>query len=233
MLCWVTDRGVAELLRACPSLRAISLYWNLNVGAETLKALSETCPQLTRVNLSGCKAVTDLGIVQLAQGCPKLTHVDLTRCTRLGDAAYEALAKHCPEIEVLRLYATMPSAHAIQGFHLLRKLRIIDICGAHAASDAAVGSLGACHELREANLTWCVHLSDAGVCTLARGCPKLESLSLHGIRRVTDAAIRALAKSCRESLHTLDTSGCTGIVEHDRARLKQLFPNLRCSVVHS
>lgn len=56
------------------------------------------------------------------------------RCTRLGDAAYEALAKHCPEIEVLRLYATMPSAHAIQGFHLLSKLRIIDICGAHEAS---------------------------------------------------------------------------------------------------
>lgn len=75
----VTDRGVAELVRACPSLRALSLYWNLNVGGETLTALSETCPQLTRVNLSGCKAVTDLGIVQLAQGCPKLTHVDLTR----------------------------------------------------------------------------------------------------------------------------------------------------------
>lgn len=83
-------------------------------------------------------------------------------------------------------------------------------------ADAAVGSLGACHNLREANLTWCVHLSDAGVCALARGCSKLESLSLHGIRRVTDSAIRVLAKSCRESLHTLDTSGCTGIVEHDR-----------------
>ena len=66
-------------MRACPSLTAISLYWNLNVGVETLKALSEACPRLSQVNLSGCKAVTDLGIVQLAQGCPQLTHVDLTR----------------------------------------------------------------------------------------------------------------------------------------------------------
>lgn len=85
-----------------------------------------------------------------------------------------------------------------------------------SGADAAVVSLGACHELREANLTWCVQLTDAGVCALAKGCPKLESLSLHGIRGVTDAAVCALLEHCRESLHTLDTSGCTGIVEHDR-----------------
>ncbi|EIE22613.1 RNI-like protein [Coccomyxa subellipsoidea C-169] len=229
----VTDRGVAELVRACPSLTAISLYWNLNVGVETLKALSEACPRLSQVNLSGCKAVTDLGIVQLAQGCPQLTHVDLTRCTRLGDTAYTALAKHCPNIEVLRMYASMPSALAIQGCGALSHLRVIDLCGAHAATDAAVGALGACHELREVNLTWCIQLTDAGICALGQGCRKLESLSLHGIRGVTDAAIQALAESCSESLHTLDTSGCTGIVQHDRARLKQLFPNLRCFVVHS
>ena len=75
----VTDKGAAELVRACPTLTAILLYWNLNIGVQTLKALSETCPQLTRVNLSGCKAVADLGVVQLAKGCPLLTHVDLTR----------------------------------------------------------------------------------------------------------------------------------------------------------
>ena len=59
------------------------------------------------------------------------------RCTRLGDAAYGALAKHCPDIEELRLYASMPSAHAIQGFSTLSKLQVIDICGAHTATGAA------------------------------------------------------------------------------------------------
>lgn len=56
------------------------------------------------------------------------------RCTRLGDAAYDQLAKRCPNIEELRLYASMPSAKAIQGFSALTKLRVIDICGAHSAT---------------------------------------------------------------------------------------------------
>ena len=56
------------------------------------------------------------------------------RCTRLGDTAYTALAKHCPNIEVLRMYASMPSALAIQGCGALSHLRVIDLCGAHAAT---------------------------------------------------------------------------------------------------
>ena len=64
---------------------------------------------------------TDI-ILRLPAGCAQVHSA--------GDAAYQALAKHCPEIQVLRLYASMPSALAIQGFHVLSKLRIIDICGA-------------------------------------------------------------------------------------------------------
>lgn len=91
----------------------------------------------------------------------------------------------------------------------------------------------ACHGLREANLTWCVQLTDRGVTALAQGCPRLELLSLHGLRGVTDASVAALAASCAASLHTLDVSGCVGIQRRDRAALRQLLPSLRCFVVHT
>ena len=67
------------MVRACPDLRSLSLYWNLNIGLETPTALAESCPRLERINLSGCKAVTDLAVERLARGCTQLTHVDLTR----------------------------------------------------------------------------------------------------------------------------------------------------------
>ena len=53
---------------------------------------------------------------------------------KLGDAAYAAIAKHCIELQELRLYASMPSAEAIQGLSALKHLQLLDICGAHQAT---------------------------------------------------------------------------------------------------
>ena len=79
-LCRLTDSGVARFIKACPTLQELSLYWNLNVGLQTLGVLSTTCTGLTSLNLSGCKSVTDAGIVQLAAACTALRQLDLTRC---------------------------------------------------------------------------------------------------------------------------------------------------------
>ena len=45
-----------------------------------------------------------------------------------------AIAEHCTELQELRLYASMPSARAVQGLSALRHLRLLDICGAHQAT---------------------------------------------------------------------------------------------------
>ena len=60
------------------------------------------------------------------------------RCVRLGDPAYEALATYCPGVRELRLYASMPSAKAVQGLAALRQLQVIDLCGAHAVTGASL-----------------------------------------------------------------------------------------------
>lgn len=77
------------------------------------------------------KSTSGLSIMQDKQVC---MYPYLRRCVRLGDSAYEALATHCPAIRELRLYASMPSAKALQGLIALRQLQVIDLCGAHAVT---------------------------------------------------------------------------------------------------
>ena len=93
-------------------------------------------------------------------------------------------------------------------------------------------ALAACQQLQSVNLTWCIQLTDAGVCALAKGCPSLQLLSLHGNRHITNASIETLA-ACANSLHTLDVQGAIGLKNMSRAQLEQMFPKLRTHVVHT
>lgn len=99
-------------------------------------------------------------------------------------------------------------------------------------ADAGVAALASCHQLRTVNLTWCIQLTDAGICALAQGCRRLESLSMHGILGVTDASLQALAENCAATMHTLDVHGCTGITGKRPEHLRELLPALQTFVVH-
>lgn len=97
-------------------------------------------------------------------------------------------------------------------------------------------ALAHCHKLEVVNFTWCVQLTDEGVCPLAAGCPQLQSLSLHGLRGITNSTIEALAKHCRTSLHTLDVHGCTGIAYGEgsvQKYLEEVLPHVKQFVVHT
>ena len=45
--------------------------------------------------------------------------------------------------------------------------------------------------------------------------------------------VEALAGSCRETLATLDLSGCSGVARRSHEELRAVLPRLRCFVVHS
>lgn len=98
-----------------------------------------------------------------------------------------------------------------------------------------VQALATCHKLEVVNFTWCVQLTDTGVCPIAAGCPRLQSLSLHGLRGITNTTIEALA-SCRDSLHTLDVHGCIGIksdTDPVQTYLQKQLPGVKTFVVHT
>ena len=97
-------------------------------------------------------------------------------------------------------------------------------------------ALAACHKLQIVNCTWCVQLTDDGICPMVAGCTHLQSLSLHGLRGITNVTIEALAEHCRDSLHTLDVHGCVGIVTEDnniQSYLQRRLPNVKQFVVHT
>ena len=74
------------------------------------------------------------------------------------------------------------------------------------------------------------------MCPIAAGCKSLSSLSLHGLRGITNRTIEALAQGNGESLHTLDVHGCIGISTKSgdtETYLLQLLPNIKEFVVHT
>lgn len=110
--------------------------------------------------------------------------------------------------------------------HCLLKLRHL----------AAVQALRHCQKLEEINFTWCVQLTDEGLAPVVAGCLSLKSLSLHGLRGITNCTIEVLAKHCRESLHTLDVHGCIGIKTGEssvQAYLQKQLPHVTKFVIHT
>lgn len=87
--------------------------------------------------------------------------------------------------------------------------------------------------MESVDLSWCISLTDKGVCKLAAACPHLSLLSLHGLRGITDVSINALAANCSETLHTLDVHGCVGVKASSQAELKLKLPNLVSFLVHT
>ncbi|KAL3141416.1 hypothetical protein ABBQ32_004985 [Trebouxia sp. C0010 RCD-2024] len=234
----VTDAGVIMLVAQSPNLRQLSLYWNVHITDTPLYKVAALCNQLTHLNLSGCKRVTDEGLTAVAGKCHRLVDVDLTRCMEVTVKGYIAIATGCRQLQTLRMYACANVNDAVLQAcgQLLPELRVLDICGAHMATDEGAKALARCHKLEVINFTWCVQLTDEGVTPVAAGCPNLKSLSLHGLRGITNCTVEALAKHCRDSLHTLDVHGCIGIKAGDSsvwAYLQRQLPLVQQFVIHT
>ena len=74
--------------------------------------------------------------------------------------------------------------------------------------------------LVEVRLQWCSGITDAGIASLARSCPRLRLLDLRSCHAVTDSSVAAIAELCSE-LRVLDLSWCGGVSEEG---LLQLVP---------
>lgn len=73
--------------------------------------------------------------------------------------------------------------------------------------------------LLEIRLQWCSGITDAGITSLVRNCPKLRLLDLKSCP-VTDGGIASIATLCAE-LKELDLSWCPGFSEEGLAQLVQ------------
>ncbi len=232
----LSHEALARDLPRLNHLRALQLYWNLNVEDATLVALAVGGrPDLEKLNISGCNRVTDAGLLAVVASCPQLRDLDLTRLRQVTDDALSGAVLALPRLERLNLYACPQlSDRSYTFFSALQKLKFLDLCGAENLSDGGLKAIAECKDLEYLNLTWCVELTDEGVVTLARGCQLLTLFSIHGNLKITRLSLAALAENCR-LLQTLDLQGCAAIPAEERsdATLKRAFPNLKCTQYHS
>ena len=231
----LSDAGLAPLFATLHGLEEVRLYWGVHVADETLKALGRASRRLRVLNLSGCKQVTDEGLLAAATQNPGLEVLDLTRLPNVTDDGATGTVLNCPRLRHLNLFA---NSHLTPKFYpflaVCAFLEFLDFCGHKNLDDASLEAIAECHRLKHLNCTWCPRLTDVGVCAVARNCPELALLSLHGILGVTDRCVVELQAYNRPgALHTLDVNGCTGIAARTFAELHAKFPGLQSTIHHT
>lgn len=117
----------------------------------------------------------------------------------------------------------LPSAAASVPFGVRRisPLQKLNLCKSKI-TDSSIFKMSCLIALLEIRLQWCTGITDKGVRSLVRNCPKLRLLDLKSCA-VTDDSLASIAEMCTE-LRELDLSWCPGFSE---AGLLQLVPVLR------
>ncbi|MBX9717841.1 MAG: hypothetical protein K2X36_03245, partial [Microbacteriaceae bacterium] len=207
----VKDKAVEELLRATGGFLERASFKKSACTDAWLGVVANHCPQLKHLNVKSCRLVSSIGIGHiifqcrglaslnisglkdvpthdlkvLAHGLPRgLLKLNLSFTPGVTDEVVQTVASKCPQLERLDL----------RGIFGLKGGFLRDLL-------TRVPSL---HQLR---LDLCKDIEDEMVSSLyqPRRTPhrqpfvlslKLRNLSLSGVKNLTDASIRALARSC-------------------------------------
>ncbi len=257
----ITEKGYTAIASSCQKLQVLRMYACAHVNDATLKACGELLPDLRVIDICGAHLVTDNG-AQVSSGCSvkyALHSLDCLHCTFLYPVEYNSnsvldrcahypLPPHCSQCPC-SILADMHATHrphlsedAVQHMcpgsrlRLDASLQLVSTFMLCLQTCYVMQALAKCHKLEVVNFTWCVQLTDTAVCPIAAGCTGLQSLSLHGLRGITNQTIEALATNCRDSLHTLDVHGCIGIKsceEPVQTYLQRNLPGVKQFVVHT
>lgn len=259
----ITNRGLISLAESCSELESISLRGCVAISNMAIQELARRCRNLFQIDLSGCTQVTDIAVQELALACPNIRMLFLQSCPQLGDNAFtyfpktlqvldifeseqitdktvvsvarrsgasleilrasgrnlsdagvEEIARQCPKLRTLEIANGdhLTEASISQVLFLCSSLRILSLPGCRGLGDVAFNS--SCMdrppfpaELESLNLSLCFKLTDATLRAIARSCKSIRTLSLAGCEEVTDEAFVELAMSNRQ-LRNLDVSKC-------------------------
>ncbi|KAL9258992.1 F-box protein-like protein [Drosera capensis] len=98
----ISDKGVETITSVSPSLKILSIYWNVRITDVSIQNLVKNCKNVVDLNLSGCKNITDHSMQLIADSYQDLDSLNITRFT---DKVYSKIS-------------------------LLPHLRVLDLCGA-------------------------------------------------------------------------------------------------------
>ncbi len=165
--------------------------------AREISRLCGIFPDLvTSLSFDPCPRLTPRVVREFIDACPALERLNLYGARCLGEDDMVYIAKKCPELTYLCISCCFNVTGAwIRRFVQLRPLREISASGCHFGDDAVFAIAETCWGLRRICLDYCDVL-DAAVIAIARMCMGLKWISLACCRRITDAAVFALAEHC-------------------------------------
>ena len=207
----VTAQGFRAIATGGWPIACLDLSGCTGLTAASLTLLADRLTRLVSVHIGWVLAVTDATVAGFAAR-GQLREANFSDCPNLTDAGVAALARACgPTLRSLEL----KRCHMISG-------AAVDAVAEHAVDILSLG-LDASSETPPRLLAQ--HDVELAVCRMVRRCRGLEELSLCNQPQVGDAALHAIAVSCR-SLRAFDVSGCSGVTNDAVAAVEAVNPSL-------
>ena len=176
-----------------------------------LAQVGRNCPTLTSVDIGHCPTITDIGLRELAIGCSSLTRLNLARCPKVKNVGIVAIGQYCTGMTSLNISNNWKLESwllaRIAEFHELRTLNMTNCVMCDDKTLKAIGNH--CHQLKKLTLTGCKLISDVGLLELTKGCGRLEELHMPRTAlffKITDVSLLTLADRT-PGLTKLDLSG--------------------------
>ncbi|KAK1804349.1 hypothetical protein P4O66_020358, partial [Electrophorus voltai] len=207
---YLTDSSF-EWLSGCPSLITLDIT-GCSIQDKGLIALGAVCT-LRKLIAAECIWITDNGIearllwpflsssynslsIKFCRQAQDLELIDVCHCLSLSDQSVKFLSFYCRKIITLRMAGCLKVNLILEMSYLM--------------TDMALQYLtGACHYVRELDLSGCILLTDCTPRFLHHGCPQLTTISMFYCRNISRQAALRLQPRVRHWEHNCDDIPCS------------------------
>ncbi|KAG7375837.1 hypothetical protein PHYPSEUDO_015136 [Phytophthora pseudosyringae] len=201
----VSDKGVMEIAKGCPSVTNISLSGR-NITAQTFKLLGKMCRNLRALDISERQDLeTPACFISLVSTAARGLHpphplrkIDLS-ATNVCDTGVSVLAAACRQLECINLskcaqitdFATEALAsHCFQ-------LKVLLLANTRGITDRTLAALAFTKiPLELLDLSGNTRVTDGGLLAVCTGCQQLQELRLKGCDRLS----QEMVKRCNDDL---------------------------------
>jgi hypothetical protein len=231
----VNNSALAAAVLMAPSLAKIVLSKSYGFTADGLvTAITPMCANLRVLGLHEVNhGVDDASIVALAPLCPLLEVVDFGHCEQLTNASILALSTHCRQLQRLYLHHNNNYTDDAMIAVALNCDRLIALHVSHCFSitmQSVCRVLEQCHRLDTLYIGGRRSVSQDELIWLFARCGRLTYKLSLSVPMVTDDALFAVSKHCRDLQH-IDLHCCSGYGERGMMALARGCTKLQNVVI--
>ncbi|XP_053685766.1 F-box/LRR-repeat protein fbxl-1-like [Sabethes cyaneus] len=185
----VTDDGFLKAIVEQKRINMRELYLSMLPGI-TESVILKIClalNNLTVLDLCGSDCINDTSIQYVFCYLSRMQVLRLNGCVKISDAGLTGVELQRAAIEIWESQQTF-------SIDMLRGLQELQISGCFKVTDFALKQSFQLLELREVNLSHCVHITEEGIESMVKNCPSLESIDLSDCYHINDTCIDLICK---------------------------------------